>query len=118
MDNDKGWQDTLGSVQEKTNNTYTTEYLNESIRRAIELFDIMLNQCGYSEKQVFEMFVGHKKLGNKERVLYSAMLRGDVSPTDSLATIKKKLDDEMELSRQSWSVAFNNLILAGKLTNG
>lgn len=78
----------------------------------------MLNKCDYSERDVFEMFAGHKKLGKKETELYNAMLRGEVLPTDSLSTIKKKMDGTIVRSRQSWAIAFNNLILAGKLTNG
>ena len=53
--------------------------------------------------------------GKKERALLEAMINGRVKPTDSLATIKKKMDSTMVRSRQSWAIAFNRLIENGDL---
>lgn len=114
MDNDKKWEDTVRGIQEETNNSYTTEHIKQLIGHTLELFTLM-RRVGYSDDEIWELFFDKKRLGEKEQALKDALLSGKVLPTDSLATIRKKMMPVMDRSRQSWGIAFQRLIDDGIL---
>lgn len=115
MEADKGRQEQVRSLQEKTADTYSTAYLKERIDHACELIQIM-KRAGYNRNEISSIFgLGNERYGKKERALLNAMLEGRVSPSDSLSTIKQKMDKEMVRSKQSWGIAFNRLIANGDI---
>lgn len=115
MEADKGWQEQVRSIQEKANYSYTTEYLKGLIDNACELIQIMI-RAGYTKPEINNIFgLGKERYGKKERALLNAMLEGRVNPTDSLAIIQEKMKPELDLSRQSWGIAYRRLIENGDL---
>ncbi len=115
MESEQVGEDTVRDMQRKTNYTYSTEYLKGLVDSACELIQIMI-RVGYTKQDINIIFgLGKERYGKKERALLRAMINGKVSPTDSLATIQEKMKDELELSRQSWAIAFRRLIENGDL---
>lgn len=115
MESEQRWQEQVRDLQKKANYSYSTEYLKGLIDNACELIQIMI-RAGYTKPEINNIFgLGKERYGKKERALLRAMINGKVKPTDSLATIQEKMSDEMDLSRQSWAIAFRRLIENGDL---
>lgn len=115
MEDHERWKEQVRSLSEKTNNSYTAKDIERLIDSACELLQLM-TRAGYTKtEKAYILGLGKEPYGKKERALLEAMINGRVKPTDSLATIKKKMDSTMVRSKQSWAIAFNRLIENGDL---
>lgn len=117
MDNNEGREEQVRMLQETSAYSYTTKYIEGLIENACELIQIMI-RAGYTKQEMSDILgLGKEKYGDKERILLEEMIKGTVSPNDSLGQIQKKMGKIKKLSRQSWGIALNRLISNGDIGN-